>query len=33
LFPEPFIAVAGSAAAGLIDPSHYIEAVFPGAAP
>ena len=33
LFPEPFIAAAGNAAAGLIDPSHYVEAVFPGAAP
>jgi multicomponent Na+:H+ antiporter subunit D len=32
LYPEPFIAAAQSAAAGLIEPSPYVDAVFPGAA-
>ena len=32
LYPEPFIAAAKSAAAGLIEPSPYVDAVFPGAA-
>ena len=33
LYPEPFIAAAKNAAAGLLDPSRYVDAVFPGAAP
>lgn len=32
LFPEPFIATANRAAAGLLDPSGYVAAVFPGPA-
>ena len=31
LYPEPFMAAAQAAAAGLIEPSHYVDAVFPGA--
>ena len=30
LYPEPFIAAAKSAAAGLLEPSRYVDAVFPG---
>lgn len=30
LFPEPFVAAASRAAAGLLDPSGYVGAVFPG---
>jgi len=33
LYPEPFIAAAKNAAAGLLDPSRYVDAVFPRAAP
>jgi multicomponent Na+:H+ antiporter subunit D len=32
LYPEPFIAAAKNAAAGLIEPSRYVDAVFPGSA-
>jgi formate hydrogenlyase subunit 3/multisubunit Na+/H+ antiporter MnhD subunit len=31
-YPEPFMAAAKNAAAGLIEPQHYVDAVFPGAA-
>jgi multicomponent Na+:H+ antiporter subunit D len=31
LFPEPFIRMADAAAAGLLDPSAYLRAVFPAA--
>jgi multicomponent Na+:H+ antiporter subunit D len=33
LYPEPFIAASGRAADGLLDPSRYVDAVFPGVAP
>jgi multicomponent Na+:H+ antiporter subunit D len=33
LYPEPFMAAAGNAAAGLIEPQRYFDAVFPGASP
>jgi multicomponent Na+:H+ antiporter subunit D len=33
LYPEPFIAAAQSAAAGLLEPTKYVDAVFPGGAP
>ena len=33
LYPEPFIAAAKNAAAGVVEPSRYVDAVFPGAAP
>jgi multicomponent Na+:H+ antiporter subunit D len=32
LYPEPFIAAAKGAAAGLLEPSRYVDAVFPGEA-
>ena len=32
LYPEPFMAAAKAAANGLIEPQHYVDAVFPGAA-
>jgi multicomponent Na+:H+ antiporter subunit D len=33
LYPEPFVAAAKNAAAGLLEPSPYVDAVFPGRAP
>jgi len=32
LYPEPFVAAATNAANGLLDPAHYVGAVFPGGA-